>query len=460
MQREGDEGGVGIDPLRAWLSVAILLLMTIISTMDRSVISLMVDPIKRDLDISDVQISLLQGVAFVLFYAIITVPMGWLADRFPRRRLIYFGVSGWSLATVSCGLARTFGQLFAARLAVGAGEATLTPAAYSIIGDLFPKRRLSLAVGILACGTGLGGGVAIALGGWIVQEAQSWGGVQQFAPWQLTFMIVGAPGLLLAPLVFLIPKTRHAGAAAAAVPAFLQRAPNYWRWMRSRGRYLTCFCLGAALMATMAYGLSSWNAAYLMRHYGLNPAQVGATLAPVTALASIVGFIGGGWLIDRLHSAGVKDVHFRFFIINCIGTGVLGVIAYTLANTVPAFVACIFVVHVMMPITGPAMGHLQMSTPPIFRARTIALYMLIQNFIGMSLGPTSVALFSDKVLGGPQHIGGGIALMIATLAPVATLLFLIALKPGRDAMAGVLDYPEAPPRETPVVGALQGSEAG
>jgi MFS family permease len=437
---EARENDTGVSPLRAWLSLAILLVMTIVSVMDRSVISLMVDPIKRDLGVTDVQISLLQGVAFVLFYAIISVPMGWLADRFSRRWIIYIGATGWSLATMVCGLARNFGQLFAARVAVGAGEATLFPAAYAILADIFPKRRLSLAAGVLACGTALGGSVALAISGFIVEVTQKWRFADGFDAWQLAFLLIGAPGVLLAFLVFLIPRATH----VATAPALLQKLPNYGAWLAASWRYLVPFCLGASMMAATAYGVSAWNAVYLMRHFGLHPAQAGMTLAPVTAVGSLVGFVGGGWLIDRLHAAGVKDAHFRYFVIVCILVLALGVAAYTLARSVPVFLACLVCLHALMPLTGPAVGHLNMCTPTLFRGRTIAIYMLVQNFVGMSIGPTSVALFSDRLLGGPQHIGGGMTLTVATIMPAAVLMFVLALRPARQAIK-VAALAAAPP---------------
>jgi MFS family permease len=446
-----DGGGEGVSAFRAWLSVGILLLLTMVSFMDRSIIALMVDPIKQDLGVSDVQISLLKGLAFVSLYSIVGLPMGWVADRYSRRWLIYFGASGWSLSTVACGLARTYGQLFAARVAVGAGEATLTPAAYSIMADLFPKRRLSFAVGVLAAGMAVGGGVAIAVGGFVVEEAHKWSGLQQFAPWQVAFMVVGAPGLLLAPLVFLIPRTKRP--AVVGGPVFLAAAPNYLEWVGKRARYLFCFAFGAGLHGALAYGLASWTAVYLSRHFHLSPSQVGMTLAPITSIFSVMGFVGGGWLVDRMHASGVRDAHFRYFVFNCIAITICGVAAFTVVKSMGLLLVLLAVIHLLLPFTGPAVGHLQMSTPQAFRGRTMAIYMLILNFVGMGLGPTVVALFSDKLLGGPQHIGGGLALMFAVLGPVSVALFLFALRPARAAIASAQEADAA------VLGARPGSQA-
>jgi MFS family permease len=415
----------------AWLSIAILLLMTVLSHIDRSVIGLMIDPIKADLLISDVQISLLQGFAFALFYACFSVPMGWLADRYSRRGVIYLGVTSWSIATVACGLARTYGQLFAARFGVGIGEATLSPAAYGLVADLFPKRQLALAVGVLAAGAAVGSAVAIIAGGFIVQWAQETGGFWNLAPWQVVFVVVGAPGLVIAPLVFLIPRTRHLRRIASASLAGL----GYGRWLWRNADYLVPTFLGVGLHAVLAYGMGAWTPAYFSRHFGLDVATIGLTLGLVGGITGVIGFIGGGWLVDRLHAAGVPDAHFRYFIVNCTLIIVLGVLAFAVIDSVVVLIVLLGILHLLLPFTGPAVAHLQSSTPQHFRGRTIALFMLTMNLLGMTLGPSSVALFSEHVFGGPEHIGSGIALLIAIGGPAALLMFVLARRPARRALA-------------------------
>ncbi|WP_409456278.1 MFS transporter [Sphingomonas sp. J315] len=154
-----------VSPRIAWFSVTILLLVAIMSYLDRQIISLMVEPIKASLGVSDFEIGLLQGVAFGLFYAVFGLPIGWLVDRYSRRKIIYFGMTLWSLAAGACGLASTYTHLLLARFGVGVGEASLSPAAYSMIADLFPPRRLALALGVFATGSSIGGALAYMAGG-------------------------------------------------------------------------------------------------------------------------------------------------------------------------------------------------------------------------------------------------------------------------------------------------------
>lgn len=426
-----DEVRVG---MRAWISVGILLLLTVLSSIDRTIIALMVDPIKADLQISDTQFSLLQGFAFVSFYALASLPMAWLADRTSRHWVIYFGVTVWSLCTALCGMAQTFWQLFLTRLGVGAGEATLSPSAYALVGELFPPRRMALAVGVLAAGAAVGAAAAYGVGGAVVQFAESLGGFGGMRPWQMVFVMVGLPGVLLAPLVFIIPgRKRRIPAAAKAVQGLSDS--NYLQWLRSNSRYLTFAFLGMGFHTILPYGTAMWTPSYFSREFGMEPIEIGGTLALATGVAGIVGFIGGGWLVDWLHASSVRNAHLKYCLVNCIVSATVGVIAFSMVQSIPLLLVLIAIAHLLFPLTGPMVAHLQMTTPNQYRSRTIALLTIAFNLIGMTLGPTSVALLSDKLYGGPENIGLGIATMYAIFAPISAAMFWFALKPAREAVA-------------------------
>jgi MFS family permease len=434
-----DQTATAAEPLggaRAWFSVAILLVITVLSSVDRGVISLMVDPIKQDLQITDLQVSLLQGFAFALFYAMASVPMGWLGDRFSRHWVIMLGVTGWSLATAACGLAQSYWQLFTARLAVGIGEATLSPSSYAMVSELFPPRRLSMALGVLAAGVAVGSAAALMIGGSVVHWAEqvgaagSLGGVfGGLRSWQLVFLLVGLPGVLLGPLVFLIP--RRAKLVTSAQGSALAPAPHYGRWLLQALPYFAPLSLGFALHAVMAFGTAAWTPAYLSRHFHYDAQTIGMMLGLVQGIAGLIGFIGGGWLVDRMHARGVPDAHFRYFIVNSVVSSVIGVLAFSLVSSVSLLLGMVAVLNMLMPLTGPAIAHLQGSTPVQFRGRTVAIFMLIMNLLGMICGPSSVALFSEHVFGGPEHVGAGIALMFVVFGPLALLCFVLAIRPAR-----------------------------
>jgi len=192
----------------AWTVVAILIATAVLSYTDRQVLSLLVDPIRADLGISDTQVSLLLGTAFAVVYGIAGLPLGYLADRTSRRNLIFGGVLVWSIGTLACGFSQTFGQLFASRLVVGLGEAVLSPAAISLISDYFPPARRGMAVGCFLSGIAMGIGASILIGGGVLHLVQL-GALANTplatqAPWRLVLLVIGAPGLLWALAILAI----------------------------------------------------------------------------------------------------------------------------------------------------------------------------------------------------------------------------------------------------------------
>jgi MFS family permease len=413
-----------VSSARAWFAIAILLLLTILSYVDRSIIALMVGPIERDLGIGDVEISLLQGLAFALFYALASVPMGWISDRVSRRLVIFGGAVTWSLATAASGLATSFGHLFVARIFVGAGEATLSPAAYALTADLFPPRRLSFAIGVLAAGAAIGGALALVIGGLVVHWAETVPPILGLKPWQLVFVIVGLPGLVIAPLIFLIAHVPHVAPNAGA----LAPAPHYGRWLVPRLGYLIPLSIGAGCQAVFAVGITAWTPAYLQRHFGYDVATIGVTLGIVQGVGGVIGFAGGGWLVDRLGAMGVRNPHSTYLVVAAVLSTIVGVIAYGFVTSVPLLLALLGILYMLMPFTGPALGQLQSLTPRLYRARTVALFMLSFNVIGLMLGPSSVAMLTEYVLGGPEQLGMGLALTIGIFGPVGIVALMMSAR--------------------------------
>ena len=256
----GAKPGIMPSTGRAWLSVAILLLIAIFSYLDRLIVSLLVEPIRLSLHATDFQMGLLQGIAFGLFYALFGIPIGWLVDRYSRRGIIYVGMTLWSFAAAMCGMAQTYGHLLIARFGVGVGEASLSPAAYSIISDLFPPRRLALALGVFATGAALGGALAYIVGGAVIQYFENIGTIAfpvvgQLEPWQMVFVVTGLPGIFVAMLVFFVPEPVRRqspvlapGADAGVIPFLL-----------ANRRYFICHFLAFGLIAVVAYGTAAWE---------------------------------------------------------------------------------------------------------------------------------------------------------------------------------------------------------
>jgi MFS family permease len=204
-----DNSGTPHNSGYAWYVVIVLMVIYTLSFIDRQILAFLVGPIRADLQISDTAIGLLGGFAFAIFYTLLGLPMGWLADRKSRRGLIAIGLVFWSLMTALCSLARSFGTLFAARIGVGVGEATLTPAAFSLIADYFPREKLARALSVYSMGILIGSGLAFIVGGAVVQAMNGMPALQvpvlgTMAPWRLTFLIVGLPGLAIALLLLTV----------------------------------------------------------------------------------------------------------------------------------------------------------------------------------------------------------------------------------------------------------------
>lgn len=419
----------------AWFSVTILLLVAIMSYLDRQIIALMVEPIRESLQVTDFQIGLLQGVAFGLFYAAFGLPIGWLVDRYSRRKIIYFGMTLWSIAAGACGLASTYWQLLLARFGVGIGEASLSPAAYSMIADLFPPRRLALALGVFATGSSIGGALAYMAGGALIQHFEDMGAtalplIGVLEPWQMVFLVTGLPGVFIAMLMFLVPE-----------PVRKHRAANkegldqgVMRFLLTHKRYFICHFFGFGLVAIMAYGASAWVPAMLMRRYGLSVSEVGMWLGGAAIVSGIPGFIFGGWFVDRWFANGTKDAHLRYFVYaNIIGAGA-AIVAFQVADTLWVFLPAYALLHFLQPFTGPAVAHLQIITPNEYRGRVSALFVLVFNLMGMCLGPPSVAYLTTYVFRDPMMVNSSLTLMYVTVGILAAGLFWLGLAPARRAV--------------------------
>jgi MFS family permease len=434
---------------RAWVTLAILVLMYILSFLDRGLISLVVKPIREDIGATDVEIGLLYGISFSLFYAVFSLPLAWLADRWSRRGVIYFCITIWSLATAACGLAHSFWQLAAARFAVGFGEGGLSPAAYRILGDSFPKRRLGLAAGIFGAGATLSSPISLLLGGHLVDWAARHGAIVfpvigEARPWQLVFLLLGPIGLLLAPLVFFARSERGESVPASSSAKEPADGRDFVAFLRSRWLYLTLVCLGFGGNALFSYGFAAWAPTYFQRRFGLSMSEIGTGLALVIGVAGTLCYIGGGWITDRWFARGTHDAHFRYFVYSLPVVILAAVLAFVVADRPIYAFAAVACFLVLLPSTAPAASHLQLATPARFRGRLMGLFIMVFSIIGLSAGPLVVALFTDHLFHDPAKIGLSIATTAVLAGTFSFLMFLACLKPAREAIAAAQGVAAAP----------------
>lgn len=425
------------DATQAWRAVVVLMIAYAISFVDRQVINLLTESIKRDLAISDLQIGLLQGLAFGIFYTLMGLPLGRLSDIASRRNVVIAGALVWSLMTMSCGLARSFGQLFAARVGVGVGEAALSPAAMSMIADYFPPERRAAALSLYVMGTSLGAGIALIVGGSVVSLVNAVGVVQlpllgAVAPWQAAFLGVGLPSLLLLPLLATLREPLRRGLLdeSGATPRRLSLA-DAARYVWERRRVYLNHHLGIAAVSVLTYGIAAWMPATFMRRFGWTPGSVGLVYGLMTISFGIGGVLAGGWIAGRVRRAGRRDANWRVMtwavvlLVPCA-------IAMPIAPT-PATVLLL-----MAPTTflstfpyGIAAAALQDVTPNELRAQVTALYLLALGLLGLGIGPTAVGAFTDRLFGDPSQVGRSIALLSAIAGPIAIGCLLAGWRPYR-----------------------------
>jgi MFS family permease len=419
-------------PSKAWVALGAFCVAAILSYTDRQILSLLVDPLRAAFRLSDTQVSILQGVAFALIYAVAGLPLGRMADVLPRRRVIIGGILVWSLATLWCGLARSFGELFCARAMVGIGEAALAPAATSMIADYFPPRRRGTATGLFLMGQVAGSGLAITLGGAILQLAQS-GALAHvpligaLAPWRATLLLLSLPGLLVALLIAGTrePPRRHAPGLRQALPL-----RDVARTLLAHRATLAPIYLGMALLSIGDFSLQTWYPALLSRRFGLSPGMIGAELGPAAIAGALVGTLGAGLLSDRLVAGGGFAARLPIAAV-AAALALSGALA-GLASSAPTAIA-IFVCWIVMSNAAGAIGitAVQELAPAPVRGVALALISFFNIGLGLGLGATTTAMLTDRVFGGPQGVGQAMTAMAVPASVLGALAFLAAARSSR-----------------------------
>jgi MFS family permease len=424
-------------PAVAWFMVGVLVLAFVFSIADRIIIALLVGPIKTDLDLTDSDMGLMMGPAFAVFYAIMGLPIGRAVDKYSRRTIVGVGIFLWSIMTALCGLSRTFMELFLARVGVGVGEATLSPAAYSMIADSFPKDKLGKALGVYQSGAFFGVGFALIFGGLAIGFAATADDISLplvgvIAPWQLAFIAVGLPGVLVAALMFLVKEPVRQGIASVAEDEI--SLGQAFRFAFSRRRVFIAHYTGFALLALPMTTLATWVPTYLIRVVGFSPPETGLKLGLIVLLFSPVGVISGGALADALFKKGYTDAALRVAVGAAIFMVPVSWLATTTSDPMLALAfACPFAFGASISM-GLAPTALQLVTPNRLRGQIAAAWMLFLNLITAALGPWAVGVITDKVFGNPLAVGYSIALVNVLALILGGLILFITWKPFRAAV--------------------------
>ena len=418
-----------------WYVVSVLMLAYISSFIDRQVLALLVEPIKRDFGVSDTQVGLLIGFSFAIFYTFLGLPIGWLADRRSRKIIIVVGITVWSIMTALCGLANTYWILFFLRMGVGVGEAALSPAAYSIITDYFPKNRLGTALGFYNMGVYLGSGLSILLVALIIKLV-SVGGMWDLPivglvrPWQTVFFMVGLPGLLIVALIATTIKERVRKGTGHLV-ATTSEIRQYFKQNRMA---ILSLNVGIALMATASYGATSWTTSSLIRLYGMTPSQAGVLFGSLVTVFSTLGVITGGRYADYQSHKGVVDAKMR---VPFQGMTAAAIVALLMLLTLAFYgkppigliipLVALFCFTSSLPY-GAATAALQEIIPANMRGTFSAFYLFVINLLGLGCGPLLVGLINDKVFGVPQTIMLSMSISLLICSCLSAIILYRGLK--------------------------------
>jgi MFS family permease len=384
----------------AWYMVIVLTIAYILSFVDRYILGLLIEPIKADLGLTDTQIGYLLGLAFSLFYATMGLPLGYLADRKRRTFLVAAGIAVWSLATAASGLAKNFWHMFAARMSVGAGEATLSPCTMSMISDSFPREKRGRPIAFYTAALSVGAGIASLVSAAVLTWAKSVPEISvpfigAVAPWQFTFIIVGLPGVLVALLMLTMREpTRQRTTGTEMKPEFNVMLRHVWA---RRGVYLS-FVSFVCLMTIVAYS-QGWMAPTFERTWGW-PAEKYATINAIVLLA--VGPLTvniAGWLNDKLYAEGRKDAPLLIMIIGVLIMVPTAILAPLMPSPYMAMAILAINTAGIAMTSATGVTGLMNITPGEIRGQTVAVYYMMISLSGLLLGPGSVGWLSDNVFG-------------------------------------------------------------
>jgi len=429
-QDVGATGRVSTPPYpsawRAGCTLAILLCAYVLSFIDRQIMTLMVGPIRADLHISDFQMGLLHGLAFALFYCFLGIPIGYQADTRCRKYIIAIGISVWSFMTALCGLAHTYGLLFLARMGVGVGEASLSPAAYSLLADSYRPERLARAMAIYTMGISIGSGIAYIVGGSVVTAVMHAGPqilpwIGEVRPWQMAFFIVGIPGLIIAAITLSLREPARQGIAVGAGKATAPELKTVLRYLRTRWRRYLPIYLVNAFFAIVGYGAFGWYPTLLIRNYAMTAGGVGLYFGVLVLVLGTLGTFCGALFTEWLGRRGYRDAHLRAVMLIALAALVPAGLVPLMPNALMAFCLLAPAIFLLSSYFGLSITALQLVTPNQMRAVNSSLLLFVSNLVGLGFGTPLVGLITDHVFGSDSALRYSMLMVTAVFLPLAAL---------------------------------------
>ena len=386
--------------------------------LDRQIVSILAEPIRQDLNLTDTQLGMLGGIAFALFYTTFGIPIGWLADRVNRVWIISGACALWSLFTALCGTATNFLQLALFRMGVGVGEAGGSPPSYSLISDYFRPEERGTALALYSLGVPAGSMFGSALGGWIAAEYG----------WRMAFFAMGLPGIVVALLLLLLVKEPKRGGLDVLVAGQESHATPPPIFTAIAGffsnRTLVLTAVAAGLSAFVGYAFLTWTPPFLMRVRGMSLTQVALYYSLVIGITGMIGTFGAGWLADKL---GAKDRRW-FAWLPAIGFAItipfwIGMLLAPTWQIALAFAAGPALLNTCY--LAPALAVVQNAVAPNRRVISGAVLLFILNIIGLGMGPVYVGRISDMAK--PEYGDNSLTIGFAALIPIVGITILAHL---------------------------------
>jgi MFS family permease len=413
----------------SWWMVFVLFLSCIFSFLDRGIIGLVVDPIRHDLHISEIQMSLLQGLSFGIFYATVGLFLGLGADRFPRRILLICGISVWSVGTVLCGLSQSFLSLFLSRLMVGAGEATLIPVSISLIADMFGPERRGAPLSLFYLGTAIAGGLAALITGILLanlplETSDSVATIFGLSAWRASFIICGFTGLILVPLLLTTKEPLRQAIDPGSPAAGIANTVGYFK---SNYRLFVPLYLGFSLVTSGQYGLGAWAPSLLVRHFGVAAAEVGKLLGSFSILAGMIGSISAAFIVDFVTRRLGRDAKIL----------VLAIVAFSampsaLAVFMPTLKSAAIAVAWMNAITPFASicfsAIIQDLVPSNMRGVSMAIALFVNTLIASTIGTMLIAIVTQKVFENDLFVGYSVAIVLIPALLLSSMFIFISFR--------------------------------
>ena len=419
-----------------WYVAFVLLIGFTFSFIDRQVLNLLVVPIQNDLNITDTQISALQGLAFVLTYVGLCIPIGRLIDKSHRVTVMIIGLLIWSIATIACGFSKNYVSMFIARMGIGAGESTVHPGSISILGDYFDSNKIASPMSIYLLGPYLGAGIAMIFGAQVLDWTSQMDNVIIFpligeiAPWQLTFIAVGLPGILIAGLFLTIrePQRKIQESESIEVPSFskvIQYVKNNWE-------VYGAIIIGNSCLIILLYGLQSWVPTMLLRVYEWDLIQSGRVYGSIAMLAGSAGVLSGPFVLKYMSKINVIAPHFKLAIFG-ISMASISLVLLPFQPNVNIALVCVTMASffVTLPLAGTSSAMVIVS-PNRIRGVITGIYVVVTSVFGLVLGPFLVASSTDFIFQDTNAVAKSLALVSVLVGPVGIFFMFKGINSFRE----------------------------